>query len=98
MTSKTAVLSRSPEEGVDIDYLFAQVDLRRPFVDTNPSCGNILSAVGHAALEMGLVEASDPVTRIVIRNTNTGSLMEAVLETPGGRWSYLGTARGLCSR
>jgi 2-methylaconitate cis-trans-isomerase PrpF len=93
VTSKTAILSASPESGVDIDYLFAQVDLKRPFVDTNPSCGNILSAVGHAALEMGLVEAADPVTRIVIRNTNTGSLMEAVLETPGGRWSYLGSAR-----
>ena len=93
VTSKTAILSRSDAEGIDVDYLFAQVDLKRPFVDTNPSCGNILSAVGHAALEMGLVEAGDPVTRITIRNTNTGSLMEAVLETPGGAWSYLGDAR-----
>lgn len=93
VTSKTAILSRSEVEGVDIDYLFAQIDLERPFVDTNPSCGNILSAVGHAALEMGLIEASDPVTSISIRNTNTNALMEAVLETPGGRWSYLGDVR-----
>ena len=49
VTSKTAILSRSDAEGIDVDYLFAQVDLKRPFVDTNPSCGNILSAVGHAA-------------------------------------------------
>ena len=93
VTSKTAILSRSEVEGVDIDYLFAQVDLERPFVDTNPSCGNILSAVGHAALEMGLVEASDPFTSISIRNTNTNALMEAVLETPGGQWSYMGDTR-----
>ena len=93
VTSKTAILSRSDADGVDIDYLFAQVSFERPFVDTNPSCGNILSAVGHACLEMGLVEANDPITRITIRNTNTGSLMEAVVETPGGQWNYLGDAR-----
>ena len=93
VTSKTAILSKSEVEGVDVDYLFAQVSLDRPFVDTSPSCGNILSAVGHAALEMGLVEAHDGITAMTIRNTNTGSLMEAVLETPGGKWSYLGAAR-----
>ena len=93
VTSKTAILSRSDAEGVDIDYLFAQVSLDRPFVDTSPSCGNILSAVGHAALEMGLAEPADGETRLVIRNTNTGSLMEAVLETPGAKWAYTGDAR-----
>ncbi len=93
VTSKTAILSRSEVEGVDIDYLFAQVSLDRPFVDTAPSCGNILSAVGHAALEMGLAEPQDGETRLTIRNTNTGSLMEAVLQTPGKTWSYLGDAR-----
>jgi len=62
-------------------------------VDTAPSCGNILSAVGHAALEMGLANAQEGETRLTIRNTNTGSLMEAVLETPGKAWSYLGDAR-----
>ncbi len=93
VTSKTAILSKSPAPGVHIDYLFAQVSLDRPFVDTSPSCGNILSAVGHAALEMGLVPAQDGQTALTIRNTNTGSMMEAVLDTPGGRWSYLGDTR-----
>ena len=36
VTSKTAVLSRSAVEGVDIDYLFAQVDLERPLSRRNP--------------------------------------------------------------
>lgn len=93
VTSKTAILSKSEVDGVDIDYLFAQVSLERAHVDTSPSCGNILSAVGHAALEMGLAEAQDGETRLTIRNTNTGSLMEAVVETPGRTWSYLGDAR-----
>ena len=93
VTSKTAILSKSEVEGIDIDYLFAQVSIDRPFVDTSPSCGNILSAVGHAALEMGLADAQDGQTRLTIRNTNTGSLMQAVLETPGRIWSYLGDVR-----
>ena len=54
MTSKTAILLSSEVDGVDIDYLFAQISLGRSFVDAALSCGNILSAVGHAALEMGL--------------------------------------------
>ena len=37
VTSKTAILSKSDREGVDIDYLFAQVSTDRPFVDTSPS-------------------------------------------------------------
>lgn len=93
VTSKTAILSRSDVPGVAIDYLFAQVDLTHPFVDFSPNCGNILSAVGHAALEMGLVLSGDPETRITIRNVNTDAMMEAVLETPGGQWSYMGDAR-----
>ena len=93
VTSKTAILSASEVDGVDVDYLFAQVSLDRPFVDRSPSCGNILSAVGHAALEMGLVQPSDPVTSIKIRNVNTNSMMEAIVETPGGNWHYLGDAR-----
>lgn len=93
VTSKTAILSKSELDGVDIDYLFAQISLDRPYVDTAPSCGNILSAVGHAALEMGLADPQDGQTRLIIRNTNTGSLMEAVVDTPNRQWSYLGDAR-----
>ena len=65
VTSKTAILSKSNKPGVDVDYLFAQVSLEREFVDTSPSCGNILSAVGYAALEMGLVEPMEGKTAMV---------------------------------
>ena len=44
-TSKVAIVSKSTRPGVDLDYLFAQVDIAKPIVDTNPSCGNMLSGV-----------------------------------------------------
>ncbi len=93
VTSKTAILSKSDKPGVDVDYLFAQVSFEREYVDTAPSCGNMLSAVGYAALEMGLVEPWEDETRIIIRNLNTGSLIETVVATPGKSCSYLGETK-----
>src|SRR5690554_3197228 len=43
LTSKVAIVSPSTREGVDVDYLFAQVSVDKASVDTAPSCGNILS-------------------------------------------------------
>ena len=45
LTSKVAIVSKSTRPGVDLDYLFAQVDIKKPLVDTAPSCGNMLSGV-----------------------------------------------------
>jgi 2-methylaconitate cis-trans-isomerase PrpF len=86
------MLSRSDHDWADIDYFFAQVAVRERLVDYKPSCGNILSGVGPAAIEMGLIEASDPETKVRIRAVNTGSLVEAVIQTPQGRVSYDGGA------
>src|SRR5487761_1947443 len=43
LTSKVAIVSKSTRPGIDLDYLFAQVDINRAFVDTAPSCGNMLA-------------------------------------------------------
>ncbi len=90
VTSKTAILSKSDQVGVDVDYLFAQVSLEREHVDTAPSCGNILSAVGYAALEMGLVTPELGKTKMIVRNVNTDSLIETVVQTPDKSCAYLG--------
>jgi 4-oxalomesaconate tautomerase len=90
LTSKVAMISPSTRDGVDVDYLFAQVSVDRAAVDTQPSCGNMLAGVGPAAIEMGLVPANDGETRIVIHNENTGSRIEVVVQTPGGRVRYDG--------
>ena len=92
VTTKVAMLSRSTDPSADVDYFFAQVSVEDRTVDFKPTCGNILSGVGPAALEMGLVEATGDQTRIRVLSLNTGARIEAIVETPGGRVRYDGTA------
>lgn len=90
LTSKVAIVSRSARPGADVDYLFAQVSVDRAIVDTSPNCGNMLSGVGPFAIEAGLVRAGDPETTVRIYNVNTESVVEAVVQTPGGEVTYEG--------
>jgi 4-oxalomesaconate tautomerase len=92
VTTKVAMLSRSADPAADIDYFFAQVSVLDRTVDFKPTCGNILSAVGPAAIEMGLVKPACDETRIRVLSTNTGARIEAVVQTPGGVVKYDGEA------
>ncbi len=92
-TSKVAIVSKSTRPGVDLDYLFAQVDFVKPIVDTSPSCGNMLSGVLPFAIETGLFAAANGETRAMIYNVNTQSRIEAIVQTPGGTLVYEGHAR-----
>lgn len=94
LTSKVAIVSKAAADAPqDVDYLFAQVSVDRPFVDWGPTCGNMLSGVGPFAIESGLVPAQDGETTVRIRAVNTGALIEAVVQTPGGRVTYDGETR-----
>ncbi|MFJ2428203.1 2-methylaconitate cis-trans isomerase PrpF [Pseudomonas sp. NPDC087804] len=57
-TSKTVILSKSLKADHDVDYLFGQVSIDKPFVDWSGNCGNLSAAVGSFAISNGLVEAS----------------------------------------
>lgn len=57
-TSKTVILSKSEQADHDVDYLFGQVSIDRPFVDWSGNCGNLTAAVGSFAISNGLVDAS----------------------------------------
>ena len=57
-TSKTVILSKSSKADHDVDYLFGQVSIDKPFVDWSGNCGNLSAAVGSFAISNGLVEAS----------------------------------------
>ncbi|MBD9464503.1 2-methylaconitate cis-trans isomerase PrpF [Pseudomonas sp. Pdm06] len=59
-TSKTVILSRSTRADHDVDYLFGQVSIDKPFVDWSGNCGNLSAAVGSFAISSGLV-ASDRI-------------------------------------
>ncbi|MGE8098413.1 2-methylaconitate cis-trans isomerase PrpF [Pseudomonas fluorescens] len=57
-TSKTVIVSKSIKADHDVDYLFGQVSIDKPFVDWSGNCGNLSAAVGSFAIGSGLVEAS----------------------------------------
>jgi len=56
-TSKTVILAKSEKEDHDVDYLFGQVSIDKPFVDWSGNCGNLTAAVGSFAIASGLVDA-----------------------------------------
>lgn len=88
--SKVAMVSKSKEDGIDVDYHFAQVKIDEPIVDTKPSCGNMLIGVGPFSIERGLVEAQDGLTKVIIRDVNTGMKIEETVRTPNKIVSYEG--------
>jgi probable AcnD-accessory protein PrpF len=57
-TSKTVILSKSTQADHDVDYLFGQVSIDKPFVDWSGNCGNLTAAVGSFAISNGLIDPS----------------------------------------
>jgi 2-methylaconitate cis-trans-isomerase PrpF/tripartite-type tricarboxylate transporter receptor subunit TctC len=93
LTSKVAIVSPSSRPDCDVDYLFAQVGVGQRSVDTRPNCGNMLAGVGPFAIEQGLVPAADGTTTVRVFNVNTNSRIDAVVQTPHGRVTYMGDTR-----
>ena len=84
MTSKAAIVRRSNLDGVDVDYLFAQVAIGDRRVEWGSNCGNCATAIGLYALQSGLAAVDDGVTVVRMRNQNTGAVLNAEIATPGG--------------
>ena len=93
LTSKVAIVARSTEPGCNIDFLFAQVGIDEPSVDTTPNCGNILAGIGPFALARGLVRATGAKTIVRVRTLNTGTVADLEMETADGEALAEGSAR-----
>ncbi|VVO03654.1 2-methylaconitate cis-trans isomerase PrpF [Pseudomonas fluorescens] len=80
-TSKTVILAKSTKADHDVDYLFGQVSIDKPFVDWSGNCGNLSAAVGAFAISSGLVDASrlprDGVAIVRIWQANIGKTIIA---------------------
>ncbi|WP_075795344.1 2-methylaconitate cis-trans isomerase PrpF [Massilia putida] len=55
-TSKTVIVAPSTRPGHDVDYLFGQVGIDKPFIDWSGNCGNLSAAVGPYAIANGLID------------------------------------------
>ena len=93
LTSKVAVIRPSARADADVDYLFLQVFVDRAIVTDAQGCGNILAGVGPFAIERGLVPVAGAMTPVRIFMENSGEIATAMVETPGGRVNYAGSAR-----
>lgn len=72
--SKVCVVSASSDPDADVDYTFVAIGVRTSDVDFSSNCGNMSSAIGPYAVNVGLVNArpnQDEMT-VRIKNTNTG--------------------------
>lgn len=85
LTSKLAIISPSSRDDADVDYTFGQVSMTEAFVDYGGNCGNISSAVGGFAIDMGLVAAVEPVTKVRIHLTNTNRILTAEVPVKNGK-------------
>ena len=56
-TSKVVIASKSEKSDHDVDYLFGQISIDKPFVDWSGNCGNLSSAIGPFAITSGLIPA-----------------------------------------
>ena len=97
LTSKVGIVRRSKVAGVDLDFLFAQLQPDRDTVDTTPNCGNMLAAVVPFALETGLAAAQGDTTTLRVLTLNTDMQCDITVHTPmtpaGRRVEYSGDAR-----
>jgi 4-oxalomesaconate tautomerase len=93
LTSKVGIVRPSTTPGIDLDFLFAQLQPDKDTVDTSPNCGNMLAAVLPFALERGLLPIREPATTARILTLNTGMQCDVTVQTPNGRLQYNGDAR-----
>ncbi len=93
LTSKVAIVSPSPQEDCDVDYLFLQVTPETGAISDSQNCGNMLAGVGPFAVERGLVQAQNNETTVKVLMLNSNSRADLVVQTPSGMPTYEGNAR-----
>ena len=93
LTSKVGIVRKSSTPGVDLDFLFAQLQPDKDTVDTTPNCGNMLAAVVPFALENGLIQAQGDTSTFRVLTLNTDMQCDVTVQTPGGEVQYEGDAR-----
>ena len=75
--SKVCVVGPSSRPDADIDYTFAQVQVKKAEVDYSANCGNMSSAMGPFAVDEGIFAVHGKEAVVRIHNTNTHKIIQA---------------------
>ena len=75
--SKVCVVGPPTRPDADIDYTFAQVQVKEAKVDYGANCGNMSSAMGPFAVDEGVVRIYGKDALVRIHNTNTRKMIWA---------------------
>jgi probable AcnD-accessory protein PrpF len=88
-TSKAVIVDRSTRPGHDVDYLFGQVAIDKPFVDWSGNCGNLSAAIGPYAIANGFIDPEriprDGTATIRIWQANIGKTIVAHVPMADGQ-------------
>jgi len=79
--NKVGIIRKSTQSGIDIEYLFMQLNPNTEHIDTAPNCGNFISAVPVFAIFKDLVAITGNNTLVRILNLNTQQIIHAKLNT-----------------
>ena len=82
--SKVCIVGPSSRPDADIDYTFAQVQVKEAKVDYSGNCGNMSSAMGPFAVDEGLVKVSGKEALVRVHNTNTRKVIHALFQIDDG--------------
>ena len=88
--SKACIIAPGGHPDADVDYTFAQVDVKTSVVDYAGNCGNCSSSVGPFALDEKLVAAVEGETIVRIHNTSTKKLIVAHVPVRDGEAAVAG--------
>lgn len=83
--SKAVVIGPPTHPDADVDYTFVQLAVEEPVADWTNNCGNLSSAVGHFAVDEGLVQARDGEMLVRIHQTNTRKLIHSRFLVKNGK-------------
>jgi len=93
-TSKCVIISKSAQPGHDVDYLYGQISIDKPFVDWSGNCGNLSTAVGPFAIANGFIDAArlpkDGVFAVKVWQANIGKTILCHVPIANGQVQEMG--------
>jgi probable AcnD-accessory protein PrpF len=88
-TSKTVIVAPSTRPDHDVDDLFGQVSIDKPFVDWSGNCGNLSAAIGPFAIANGFIDRDripeNGTVTVRIWQANIGKTIVAHVPIAGGQ-------------